>query len=181
MEINSRLNHRYDAMKAIISYLENLNKPLNIVETGCIRILDNWEGDGQSTILWDNLVNLTGGMVYSIDIDPIATSLTQSLVSDRVKVYTADSISTLTELALTDIKIDLLYLDSYDIDWDNPNLSMEHHLKEFKAAAGMLSKGSVVAVDDNIILGKGYLIGLEAERLGYSTLIDSYIRAWIVE
>ena len=45
MEINSRLNHRYDAMKAIISYLENLNKPLNIVETGCIRILDNWEGD----------------------------------------------------------------------------------------------------------------------------------------
>lgn len=44
--------------------------------------------------------------------------------------------------------IDVLYLDSYDVDWTNPSGSMEHHLQELKAAWPLLARRSIVAFDD---------------------------------
>lgn len=44
----------------------------SIVETGCARTAESWEGDGQSTLLFDRFVNALGGSVLSVDIDPAA-------------------------------------------------------------------------------------------------------------
>jgi hypothetical protein len=45
-------------------------------------------------------------------------------------------------------KIDLVYLDSFDIDWKNPFPAMQHGLKEFKAVEKYLKVGSVIVIDD---------------------------------
>ena len=45
--------------------------------------------------------------------------------------------------------IDLLNLDSYDVDFKNPNDSAMHHLKELLAAAPLISKDTLILVDDS--------------------------------
>jgi len=67
------------------------------------------------------------------NIAPRATSLCRSLVSERVKVETADSVAFLRRIVdapPSDLSfVDLLYLHSYDVDWDNITPSAVHHLK----------------------------------------------------
>jgi Methyltransferase domain len=96
---------RRDSMTALIDLL-----PANpvIVETGCVRQEDNWEGDGCSTLIWNALVAERGGRAYSVDTDPTAVALAQRL-APRVEVTCGDSIAFLAQLKID--SIDLLYLD----------------------------------------------------------------------
>ena len=176
-----RLAGRADAFEAITSRLVSLGREITIVETGCARLEGNWAGDGQSTLVWDALVNDTGGIVLSVDIDPKAVSLANSLTSDLTRVECNDSVQWLMHMAVCGLSVDFLYLDSYDIDWANPRPSMEHHERELDAAWPMLQPGTIVAVDDNQPnVGKGYLVGLIAERNNWETVADGYVRAWSV-
>ena len=175
------LSARADAFDKITAHLESLGRDVVIVETGCLRQQGNWAGDGQSTLVWDAFVNYQGGHVYSVDLDVKAAALANSLTSDRTTVEANDSVPYLLRLATLGVGADLLYLDSYDIDWANPEPSMKHHERELDAAWPMLHPGSIVAVDDNRAdVGKGYLVGLVAERKGWTVLVDGYVRAWIV-
>ena len=175
------LGKRYDAFYAICAQLEQLGRPVTIVETGCVRMEHNWAGDGQSTIVWDQFAQHVGGRVLSVDLDPHAAALAHSLTSDLTTVECNDSVAWLLHLATIGLEVDFLYLDSYDIDWSNPEPSMQHHMKEIEAAAPMLHPGSIVAVDDNQPdAGKGYLVGQYAEQHGWTELHNSYVRAWVV-
>jgi hypothetical protein len=176
------LNLRAEAFDAITAQLESLGRPVTIVETGCLRQEGNWAGDGQSTLVWDKFVNYAGGTVLSVDLDPHAAALANSLTSDLTRVESNDSVAWLLHSAAVGLQVDFLYLDSYDIDWANPEPSMKHHEKELVAARPMLRPGTIVAVDDNTpTAGKGYLVGVTAEREGWHVLADGYVRAWIVE
>lgn len=176
--VSDKLTKRANAFDIITSKLEGLQRPVTIVETGCSRYENSWEGDGNSTIIWDKFVNYFGGQVYSVDIDPNSTAHAKLLVSDKTNVITSDSIEW---LKLVDLKVDLLYLDSYDIDWNNPDPSMRHHEKELNASLHLLSPGSIVAVDDNLPhVGKGYIVESVALSLGWKPIVDEYIKAWIV-
>jgi hypothetical protein len=175
------LGHRANAFHAITERLEQLGRPVTIVETGCLRQEGNWGGDGQSTIVWDQFVQHIGGKVYSVDLDPKAAALAHSLTSDHTTVECNDSVAWLTHLASFDLEVDFLYLDSYDIDWSNPEPSMQHHLAEVRAATPMLRPGTIVAVDDNQDgVGKGHLVGVHATDNNWLEMCDSYVRAWIV-
>lgn len=175
------LGQRANAFDKITAHLESLNRDVVIIETGCVRQEGNWAGDGQSTLVWDAFVNYRGGKVYSVDLDVRAAALANSLTSDRTVVEACDSVAYLLRMATYDLAVDLLYLDSYDIDWANPHPSMQHHERELDAAWRMLRPGSIVAVDDNRPdVGKGYLVGLTAQRKNWTVLVDEYVRAWIV-
>lgn len=175
------LGKRAEAFNVITERLESLGRPVTIVETGCVRQEGNWGGDGQSTLVWDKFVQHVGGKVYSVDLDAHAAALAHALTSDHTTVEANDSIAWLMHMAPFGLEVDFLYLDSYDIDWANPEPSMEHHLEEVLAAEPMLHPGSIVAVDDNSEdVGKGYLVGKHAERHGWDILCDGYVRAWIV-
>lgn len=175
------LGARANAFDQITAHLETLGRDVVIVETGCLRQQANWGGDGQSTLVWDAFVNYAGGKVYSVDLDVKAAALANSLTSTRTTVDANDSVAWLLRLATIGLAVDFLYLDSYDIDWGDPQPSMQHHQKELAAALPMLAPGAVVAVDDNRPdAGKGHLVGLYAEREGWRVLVDEYVRAWIV-
>jgi cephalosporin hydroxylase len=201
---SSKLAHRTESFRKIFTYLDGFDRPIGVIETGCVRQQDNWAGDGQSTILFDKYAEFhPGSVVYSVDLDPQATALCRSLVSDRVWIHTGDSIAwlkSLTDHPPAALKhVDLLYLDSYDVDLDDPMPSAVHHLKELVAIAPLLSSGTLVVVDDspssfigvpdqnNLVKpirpprigGKGRLIAEYAAQIGADVLFTEYQCGWL--
>jgi hypothetical protein len=200
-----KLAHRTESFRKIFTYLDRFDWPIAIIETGCVRDRDNWAGDGQSTILFDKYTEFhSGSVVFSVDRSPQATALCRSLVSDRVRIHTGDSIAwlkSLTDDPPAELRhVDLLYLDSYDVDHNDDLPSAIHHLKELVAISPLLSAGTLVAVDDSPLLfigvqnqnnnsvnlvrpprigGKGRLIAEYAAQIGAEVLFADYQCGWL--
>jgi len=179
--VQPRLNKRSDSFQKIFKYLSDKKNPV-IVETGTYREEDNYEGDGCSTLLFDSFIDYHGGSVYSVDIDPEACELARENTF-FTEVVESDSVEFLGSL---EGKVDLLYLDSYNIDdWNNDWAPAAHHLKELFAAKNCIKEGTLIVVDDNITapngkrLGKGRLIYELMESLGIEPYFDDYQVGWI--
>jgi hypothetical protein len=67
----------------------------------------------------------------------------------RVQLIVEDSVTFIKKFSLQEgEEINLLYLDSYDIDWADPFPAAQHGFQEFQESKRLLSDGSVVVVDD---------------------------------
>ena len=177
----SKLGKRTKTFRKVFELLEEKNKDSYfIIETGCARIKDNYNGDGMSTILFDKFINFYNGNVVSIDINQGHCNFAKSLVSDKTNVVCSDSVKFLWKFN-SKVTIDLVYLDSLDIDFNNAHPSMLHHLNELCAVISKLSKGSMIVVDDNLSKsGKGGYIAKFMSCLGYKKFIDDYQIGWIL-
>jgi hypothetical protein len=152
----------------------------NIVETGTLRTPGNWM-DGQSARLFTEFVDLYSGTVRSVDIDSVACNAARdSISSTNFSVTHNDSVAWLDSLTDLDL-VDLFYLDSYDVDWNNDTASADHHLKEFKIIQPFIRPGAIVAVDDNSRwvnnnqrTGKGRAIVEYLETQGHLPILDEY-------
>ena len=187
---------RTETFAAMFSYLDRFNRPVGIVETGCVRTKHNWQGDGQSTLLFDKYAeHHHGSFVHAVDIDQDATATCSAMVSKRVSVHTGDSVAFLKSLDVS--PIDLLYLDSFDLDMNYP-LPSAIHPKELVAIAPMISSETLVVVDDSPtaligvpdgkdqfktlvrrIAGKGQLIAEYAEAIGVKPYFVGYQCGWL--
>lgn len=143
---------RYNGFMCMVDAVSKLDAPL-IVETGCARQENNYQGDGMSTLIWDAVANRTNGSVLSVDLNPEAVAFAKANVGSRTAVHMSDSVVFLRDLEADLIKsgkaIDLLYLDSYDFDAHNPHPSSLHHIFELLSIKQALRPGTLVAVDDN--------------------------------
>ena len=206
--IKDKLGVREASFSKIFEYLDNLTGQINIVETGCLRIKDNFAGDGQSTLLFDKYTQYkeNDSKVYTVDIDPNATKVCKSIVSKNVEINTGDSVkylnSLMERLKKENRKISLFYLDSFDVDWQSPHRSAAHHLKELTAIISYISNDTMIVVDDAPIMlpmklennkyqaiteipaprpyigGKGYLINEFANTCGAKVYFSNYQTAW---
>ena len=137
-QIKSKIGIRSLSFTKIFDYLDKQPDPIIIVETGCLRIKDNFLGDGQSTLLFDKYIQSrgNGSKVFTVDVDPVATNTCKKIVSDNVDIFTGDSVKYLSDLSNKfyekKINVSMFFLDSYDVEWINPGESAEHHLKEIK-------------------------------------------------
>jgi len=200
-EYAERLGMRGETMRQAFQILESARKDAyTIVETGCARAEDNWRGDGQSTILFDRFVNHWDGSVLTVDINEEACAKLRTRVSGKVSVTCLDSVRFLRELVRYDrLRIDLLYLDSFDLDWQNPHPSGLHHLHELCAVMPRLSRGTLVVVDDsprNVamaqfkgkqvvirdhgVAGKGGYVAEFFAKIGCAPVIEGYQHGWIL-
>jgi len=202
--LRSMLGPRTVSFTKTFEWLDRFDRPVGIVETGCTRQADSWGGDGGSTILFDKYAEFhPGTTVYTVDSDTGAVALCRSLVSDRVRVHTGDSVEFLSALADSrpaDLPfVDLLYLDSYDVDFDNELPSALHHMKELVAAAPIIHSETLVVVDDSPSSftgffgpdgqlhligpakpsGKGKFVADYAQHVGAERLFDGYQSGWI--
>lgn len=203
-EAAPKLGLRETSFRKTFDYLDRFDHPVTIVETGCARARDNWAGDGQSTVLFDRYLSLreAGGRGYSIDLEPRATELCRQLVGPSIEILTGDSVPLLLDvharLRAAGATIDLLYLDSFDLDWDHPVPSAVHHLKELVSIAPSLRRDSLVVVDDapgtaRVVAGarggwhaisspqvggKGLFVAQYAQQVGASPLFASYQAGW---
>ena len=200
-EYADKLGMRGETMRQVFEILEAMEKSAyTIVETGCARSQDNWRGDGQSTILFDRFVNHSDGSVLTVDINREACDWLRGKVSGKVSVACLDSVVFLRELVRYDqLKIDLLYLDSFDLDWRNPHPSALHHLHELCAIMPRLARGSLVVVDDSPrsvamaqfkgkqkvirdhgVSGKGSYVAEFFARIGCAPVIEGYQHGWLM-
>lgn len=157
-------------------------KVQSIVETGCTRKEDNWDGDGQSTLIWDAYKRFNGGNLKAIDNSEEATALARQLCPSA-SILCADSVNALSKHIGA---IDLLYLDSFDLDTKHEHPAALHCLMELTAAMPHLHPGSIVFVDDSpmadgwVVTGKGRFVAKYMEHLGISPFTWGYQIAWLM-
>jgi trans-aconitate methyltransferase len=177
-EFKSKLgeDRRWPAFKTIAYYLLAKQAPVHIAETGCAREVDNWCGDGQSTRVWDWILERAGGAGVSFDINPKAVAYAQSKVS-KMEVRCVDSVIGLRQFQHTEL-LDLLYLDSFDLT--NGIESPTHHLAELTSVYPRLPSGCLIAVDDcvNQEHGKHRFVKAWLASLGVQPLQESYVTIW---
>lgn len=123
------------------------SRPALIVETGS----SAWGTN--SSLLFDSYVREFGGVFVTVDIREEAASDLRPKLSKFSQAYIGDSVEFLEELKLPDdfSSISLVYLDSFDLDLDDPEPAMQHGLSEFNAVHPLLGTGSILVVDDTPI------------------------------
>jgi FkbM family methyltransferase len=139
----------------IIPKLAKKGKPIYIVETGTMWSPLN-ENMGAFTLIFADLIkNHTGGKLYTIDISEKNINLCKTHTeefSSVIEYVVSDSVSFLRSLDDECVKkLDLVYLDSYDLDTPKPHKSAQHHLDELTAVYPRLNKECGVAIDDNFL------------------------------
>lgn len=200
-----QLGKRATTLKAALEYLDHFTTPISIVETGSMRTANNWEGDGQSSVIFDRYVSCRGdqSVFHTVDIDPKASAMCRATLSKDAIIQTGDSVSLLCgiarTLASTQQTLGLLYLDSFDVDFANPLPSAKHHLFELLSIRPAISPQTLVVVDDAPlhmvtfptsegrrehairprIGGKGMLVAEYAERIGAKLVFSQYQAGWL--
>lgn len=123
--------------------LELLNsKKAVILETGS----SAWGTN--STLLFDSYVNSFGGSFDSVDIRLQPAISLRAKCSNHTTLHCDDSVSFLKKYSNHNKKVDLVYLDSWDVKWSDPLPSAMHGLNELLAIFPRLEKGSIILVDD---------------------------------
>ena len=168
--------NRANTFRKVFEHLDSFDRPVHIVETGCIEDPDNWAGNGCSTILFNKY----------IETHPASTARSLEIAPEKVKLgkqhcrfvnfYLNDSIKSLKRLLVEDRPVDLLYLDASDHNWVHEAPSQAHHLNELMTIMPKLHEDSLVVVDDSIIVtddypqnkvvGKGGLVAQYALEIG---------------
>ncbi len=203
-----KLGNRETSFRKIFKYLDSQPSPIIIVETGCLRKVDNFL-DGQSTLLFDKYTLSRGeeSKVYTVDINPNSTNVCKQVVSNNVEIATEDSVKHLYFLSNIFLKkktkVSMFYLDSFDVDWRYTYPSAAHHLKELTSITRLLHKDTLVVVDDSpafgnltqsenetsptwkilnspapSIGGKGFLVHEYSRHVGAKILFSHYQTAW---
>ena len=141
----------------VIEKLVNLNRPINIVETGTM-----WEdleqNMGAFTYIFGDLIkNYTGGKLITIDISEKNINSCKKYTkefADIIEYVTSDSVTYLESLSDEDVQnIDLFYFDSHDLAIPDPVPSQLHHYRELAAVYKRLKPDVYLAVDDNFLPG----------------------------
>ena len=176
---------RGHTMKFALETLQGMKEDgFLIVETGTARKTNNWGGDGQSTLIFDLFVSSFGGNVISVDLNEQHCITARNNTSNRTQVVANDSVSFLYNFK-PDREIDLLYLDSYDLDHSNPHPSSMHHIKELCAIISKLSTGTLIMVDDarckntKFPYGKAQYIKEFMDNIGIEPIFHRYQAGWI--
>ncbi len=171
-------SRRWQAFMYIVGKLLGLQREIHLLETGCLRRLGNWEGDGQSTLVWNWFVETVGGSATSVDLNLEACSLAQQ-VCPLVEVHHGDSLQFLSSNRMLLTKLDLVFLDS--MDYFPPHAHSElHHAAELALAYHHLKPGCLIAVDDCLgtEVGKHVFVKLFFDRLGQPPVFEGYITVW---
>ncbi len=176
-----RLGKRADGFDALFQPLQALGRSLLVVETGCLRIPGNWQGDGQSTFMFDALVRTCGGVLISIDVTSECIDTARKACSSATQLLQNDSVSALNALAqVSSRQIDLLYLDSFDL---NAGVlpSAIHHALELTAARPLIGSGTVICIDDYAVGssgGKGMIVDKFLTAVRAEVLYSGYQKIW---
>lgn len=148
-----------------------------IVETGTYR---GGGGDGNSTLMFAHLARETGAMFYSVDITPECIERSKAMLGDLSRHAIHVCGDSVVFLSTFNMGIDMLYLDSYDVDIANTLPAQIHQLAEIGAAYGKLNPGALIMLDDCRLPngGKGALTSQFLQERGWKLIIDAYQKVY---
>lgn len=136
--------NRSRTLHLALSFLKKRASPV-IVETGCVRKEEDWDGAGYSTYLFGAFVRAHGGKLVCYDNHESHLRTARMLCqpfADRVSFQAADSVE---GLRTHPAAADLVYLDSLDVGHDGYR---EHCLAEAQAAAELARDDGRILIDD---------------------------------
>jgi predicted O-methyltransferase YrrM len=189
-DLVNKTTKRAPSFALMINHVMPIHEPL-IVETGCARQENNFEGDGMSTTIFDTFIDYHGGEFYSVDINPDNARFAAANAK-KANITCSDSVKFLHQQSKIwssqNRKIDLLYLDSFDLDLNNLHPSSLHHIFELTAIMPCLREGTMICVDDNpecvdengnpIDAGKGLYIKQFMDLIGKERIYTGYQWVW---
>lgn len=165
----------------VVEWVEEHGSAL-IIETGSAWDKNNWEGQGQSTLIWDWLAaNLKGVKVISIDITPTSVENAKEQTK-HVEFFLGDSIQTLNSFDEKRLgAVALLYLDSFDWAKEINHESSYHHAMELAAVWRLLPDNCMICVDDRHgdFDGKHWKVELFMQQLGYTPEFRNHQVGWV--
>ena len=113
-----------EMFRLILNYFSGSS--LNILETGSAA------HGTKSSLLFASYIKLYGGKFDTVDTNPDIKKFYNFLESRNIRFHTEDSLTYIKNLDNRVIEnLDLIYLDSYDLDLDNPSPSQKHGFNEF--------------------------------------------------
>ena len=148
---------RLKFINKVYHYFVSLNRPVNILETGCGHYGDCKTFVSMTYAFAYILNNLKGGSLLTVDINENNLNKCKELTKDFSHIINyklGDSIDTLRNLNEAFTKsLDLIILDSYDLNLFDPYPSGIHHLQELLALYNKINKNCLIAIDDNFLPG----------------------------
>ena len=146
---------RLKFINKVYHYFVSLNRPINVLETGCGHYGDCKTFAPMTYIFADILNNLKGGSLLTVDINENNLNKCKELTktfSHIVNYKLGDSVHVLRNLNEDFAKsLDLIILDSYDLNLFYPNPSGIHHLQELLMLYNKINKNCLIAIDDNFL------------------------------
>ncbi len=166
---------RHKTFEAFLSRARRKAHPL-IVETGCIRSVEDWSA-GYATYWLGYFVHHHGGELDSIDLDPGCVAFARAWTAGygpSVRVHHAHSHDWLRDYSGP--PIDLLYLDSADVG--TPHYQ-ECSMREVELAVPHLAPDAVILLDDTCwkagsFQGKGHLSVPWLLQRGWKVITGGY-------
>lgn len=141
-----RIKQSDQVLKALESHFIKQQGPINIIETGASH---SWD-DGIMGLMFANISQRTGGKIWIVDIDTIILKKSMDVFTTHdincAEFITSDSVSFLNEF---DQDVDLIYLDSWDLNLLDPYPAALHGWREFNAIKDKVKKDTIIIVDDN--------------------------------
>lgn len=180
-EFGDKLLSRFETQKIGLNILNQICEYPLMVETGTIRMKDDW-GAGMSTLIFGRYLSEYGGSLITID-----NSIENMDVCKSVTDIYKHNITYIVENSLDYIpkiirKIDFLYLDSMDCPIEgDASISQEHNLKEFLLCESKLSDIAVIMIDDVGLPngGKAFLTHKYLSDNGYLLISKNQQSIWL--
>ena len=151
-ELNEPNHPCKESLLMTLTHLDSTTENIIIIETGS----SAWGTN--SSILFDKYITyrntknslLNKFLTCDIRINPLLSLINK--VSPSTTLFCNDSVLFLSEISNKYVDSNhsfLIYLDSYDLEYDNPNPSGLHGFKEFLSILPLLKKGTILLIDDS--------------------------------
>jgi hypothetical protein len=133
----------YLTFKELFKNMLEIKEPI-ILETGIA------SAGTYSTYLFNEYIKKYGGRFWSVDLNPNLIENNKGNMCPGTTLVHNDSVSFIKEWVNTkeNKHVDVVYLDSYDLDWYDYNPSALHGLNEFLALKPVIKKNSLLLIDD---------------------------------
>jgi hypothetical protein len=134
----------YLTFKELFKQMEGLKNPY-ILESGIA------SRGTYSTYLFNEYVKKYGGFFWSVDIDKSLVETHKGNMCPATQLICDDSVSFFTEWSKQHDVANVIYLDSYDLDFYNPVPSANHGLAEYNSLMPVIKKNTLLLIDDTPI------------------------------
>ena len=105
----------------------------------------------QSTYLFNEVVRKYGGRFWSVDNDPNLVETHRGNMCPGTQLVCNDSVAFFKDWSASHTEANIIYLDSYDLDFYDPEPSGEHGLAEYRALLPVIKKNTLMLIDDTPI------------------------------
>lgn len=143
-KIGTKKHLNYLTFKRLFKEMEGLKNPY-ILESGIASCGTN------STYLFNEYVRKYGGFFWSVDINKSLVDLHKPNMCPATELICNDSVAFFKDWSKTHNVANVIYLDSYDLDFYNPQASGNHGLAEYKSLIPVIKKDTLLLIDDTPI------------------------------